>query len=56
MLSSDPISPFIEGSGSGLDDDGRGSLILSSAGGSSLGETWFGVPIVRCGEKLVWLV
>lgn len=56
MLSSDPISPFMEGSGSGLDDDeGRGSLILSSAGASSLREPWFGVPMVLCEEKLAWL-
>lgn len=54
MLSSDPISPFMEGSGSCLDDEGRGSLILSSAGGSSLRKPWFRVPIVLCEERLVW--
>lgn len=56
MLSSVPISPFMEGKGSGLDDDdGRGSLILSSSPGSSLREPWFAVISVLCEEKPVWL-
>lgn len=56
MLSSDPSSPFMEGSGNSLDDDeGGGSLILSCTGGSSLREDWFGVSIALCEEKLGWL-
>lgn len=56
VLSSDPISPFMEGSGSDLDDEGRGSLILSSATASLWLAPWFEVPIIFCMEKLVWLV
>lgn len=56
VLSSDPISPFMEGSGSRLDDDeGGGSLILSCSSRSSLRKPWFGNPIALCEEKLVWL-
>lgn len=35
VLSSEPISPLMEGSGCDLDDEGTGSLILSSVNGFS---------------------
>lgn len=57
MFSSDPISPFMEGSGNVLDDDeGRGSFILVSAGVSSVKGPWSGVSAVLCEMKPVWLM
>ena len=47
----------MEGIGIGLEDDeGGGSLILTSEDRSSLRGAWFEVPIVLCGEKFVWLL
>lgn len=53
MLSSDPISPFIEGSG--RDDEGRGSLIGSSADISSERRLCFDIPIELLTGVLIWL-
>lgn len=52
MLSSFPISPFMEGNGSGLDDEGGGSLILCSPGRSSFR---FEIPKVVLEDRVVWL-
>lgn len=51
MLSSVPISPFIEGSRRGLDEEGSGSLILSA--GSSWWVIWLGVPTVLDKEMFI---
>ena len=57
MPSSNPISPFMEGSGSDRDEEGKGSLILSSAGGSSARQVCFEAPIKLFKETLdrLWL-
>lgn len=46
----------MEGIGIGLEDDeGGGSLILTSEDRSSLRGAWYEDPIVLCDEKPVWL-
>ncbi len=57
MLSSDPISPFMEGSGNARDDgEGGGILILFSAGASLLTRPSLGVTTALGEGKLIWLV
>lgn len=51
MFSSEPISPLMEGRGSALDDEGRGSLISFSAGGYSF--RCAGITTVPCANQRV---
>ena len=51
MFSSEPISPFIEGRGNALDDEGRGTLISFSAGGYS--NSCVGITTVLCANQTV---
>lgn len=54
ILSSDPNSPFIDGSGSVRDEDGGGSRILSSVSTSSAWEGCWYAPVTLFMWTFVW--